>query len=140
MNKGLYERRRLNSIIRKKIRGRLLRTYRYGLLKKKSFAEQRFEDILKRFKVDYIPQAGFFSKGSFYIVDFYIKNPYKIIVEIDDESHRSERKRLYDCQKIRYFKKAGFNIIKFSNRLVLNYPTRVQRRLFRFLKRRCKSY
>ena len=125
--------------IRKIIKARLIRRYRGGLIKRKTKAECAFERILKKIKADFIAQAGFLSPISFYIVDFYIKNPYKLIIEIDDETHREKRKYVQDRKKISYLRNCGFKVLKFTNGNVLNRSQKVERQLLNCLQRIEKS-
>ncbi|KPK43050.1 MAG: hypothetical protein AMJ78_00015 [Omnitrophica WOR_2 bacterium SM23_29] len=115
--------------MRRRIKARFLRRFRGGLIKKRTKAERVFEDILKKLGLDFIPQAGFLSPKSFYIVDFYIKSPYKLIVEIDGENHRTNKNYIYDKKKISYFRRCGFRVLKFLNDNVLNDKEKVQRQL-----------
>lgn len=125
----------VNYQIRKTIKARLIRKYRAGLIKRKTKAEVAFEDILKSMKVDFVLQAGILSAKSFYIVDFYIKSPYKLIVEIDDDNHKRTKRRLYDRKKFSYLKKSGFEVLRFANEVVLNERPKVQRQLCDCLRR-----
>ena len=86
-------------------------------------------DILKRLELDFIFQAGFLSPKSFYIVDFYVKSPYRLVIEINDFSHKYRKKRLRDKRKINYLKKCGYKVIIFTNDAVLNQGLQVQRQI-----------
>jgi very-short-patch-repair endonuclease len=119
-----------NYQIKKQIKARLIRKYRGGLLKKKTKAESVFEEILKKLDIDFIPQAGFFTDKSFYIVDFYIKSPYKLIIEVDDASHKTKERYLYNKAKISYLRKCGFRVLTFTNDMVLNQRLKVERQVF----------
>lgn len=99
------------------------------MIKKQTEAECAFKDILDRLGVDFIFQAGFLSSQTFYIVDFYIKSPYKLIIEIDDESHKERKKDIYDKQKLGYLGSCGFKVLKFTNENVLNQSRKVERQL-----------
>jgi len=118
-----------NYQIRKQIKARFLRKYRGGLIKRRTKAERAFEGMLKSLGVDFIFQAGFLSPQSFYIVDFYIKSPYKLIIEIDGQEHRKARKVIYDKKKIDYLKSCGFRVLRFTNEAILNQSKRVFRQL-----------
>ncbi len=122
-----------NYRIRQQLKARLLRKYRGGLIKKKTRAEAAFEDILKKLGVDFISQAGFLSPRSFYIADFYIKSPYKLIVEIDGENHKQGKRIIYDKRRISYFRRCGFSVLRFSNDTILSQGLTVERRLRIFL-------
>lgn len=108
---------------------RLIRKYRGGLLRKKTESERIFEEILRDVGVGYIFQAAFFTPRSFYIVDFYIKSPYKLIVEIDGASHFTESQRRCDTEKIRYLRRCGFKLLKFTNEMVREERAKVHRQL-----------
>ena len=122
-----------NYQIRNQIRARFLRYYRRGLIKKKTKAENAFEKILNKLRVSFIPQAGFLSARTFYIVDYYIKYPYKLIVEIDGEDHRGRKKVIRDKEKISYLRRSGFRVIRFSNENVLKEKQKIKRQLCRCL-------
>jgi very-short-patch-repair endonuclease len=122
-----------NHRIRKQIKMRLIRKYRAGLIKEKTRAEAACEDILKRLEISFISQAGFLSPKSFYIVDFYIKYPYKLIVEINGTNHTQRKRSIYDKEKIGYLKKCGFRILRFSDEDVLNRKKKVECQLKNYL-------
>ncbi|MCM8781366.1 MAG: M48 family metalloprotease [Candidatus Omnitrophica bacterium] len=93
-------------------------------------AEQVLRDILDNAGIDYVYQAGFFTPQSFYIVDFYIKSPYKLIIEIDDTSSKDTKRYDYYKKKIGYLRRCGFRVLRFSNKTVLDDRSKVQRQLF----------
>jgi very-short-patch-repair endonuclease len=126
--------------IRKIIKARLIRRYRSGLIKRRTHAEAVFEDILRSLGLDFILQAGILSAKSFYIVDFYIKSPYKLIIEIDDDNHKRAKRRIYDRKKFSYLRKSGFRLLKFTNEMVLNQESKVKRQLCSCLRRIRKDY
>ena len=115
--------------IRNRIKARFLRKYRGGLIKKRTEAECVFEDILKRLKVGFIFQAGFLSPKSFYIADFYIKSPYKLVIEIDGQEHKQRKRIISDNRKIRYLRRCGFAILRFPNDAILNQRQKVESQL-----------
>ena len=116
-------------VIRKIVKARILRRYRYGLLKKRTKTERIFEDILRDLGVGFIPQAGFLTSRSFYISDFYIKSPYKLLVEIDGKTHASKKERARDRQKIIYFKRCGFAMHRVAEQTLLEDPAKVKRQM-----------
>ena len=118
-----------NYQIRKQIKARFLRKYRGGLIKNKTTAESLLEDMLKRLGLDYIFQAGFLSPKSFYIVDFYIKSPYKLVIEVDGENHKQRKRIIFDKRKMDYLRKCGFKVLRFSNEAILNQRQKVKRQL-----------
>ncbi len=119
--------------IRNSIKARLLRKHRGGLIKKKTKAETAFEVMLKKLKLDYIYQAGFLCPTSFYIADFYIKSPFKLIIEIDDESHNKEKRKSRDIKKTSYFVKCGFKVLRFTNDMVLKRMSDVEQQFNSYL-------
>ncbi len=128
------------SFVRNKIKARLIRRYRQGLLKNRSEAEKSFESLLKKLGIDFMCQGGIFNPKSFFIVDFYLNYPHKLIVEIDDESHLSPKRKRLDKARISYLKKSGFRILRFTNRTVLNDIEKVERQLIRRLEKAGKGF
>jgi very-short-patch-repair endonuclease len=117
------------------IRMRLARKFRKGLINRMTKAETACETLLKNLGLDYVVQAAFLAPRSFYIVDFYIKSPYKMIIEVDGADHRTPRKIRFDRKKIAYFLRCGFKFIKLHNDMVLNDPERVKRYIQHVLER-----
>lgn len=111
---------------RKYMQARLLRIYRRGLIKHMTPAETCFEQILKKLKLTYMPQAGFFTEDSFYIVDFYLKYPHKLVVEINGADHKEKSRSQRDRDKLLYFERCGYRVLVFSNEQVLECPQEVE--------------
>ena len=109
---------------------RLARRYRWGLIKSRSEAECVFENLLKEMKLPYIQQAIFLDRSTFFIVDFLIKRPYHLAVEIDGTNHRQKKTRAArDLKQETYFERIGLKLIRFTNDEVFNNPASVRARL-----------
>jgi len=54
-----------------------------------------------------------------YYVDFAC-HQVKLVIEIDGDTHASEHEIEYDKQRDEYLKSCGFEVVRFSNRDVLN--------------------
>ena len=122
------------ALIRRQLHARLIRIYRRGLLKRMTAAESCFEQILKKLKLNYMAQAGFFTPRSFCIVDFYIKAPVKLVVEINGEDHHQKSRLKRDIKKLRSLRRQGYAVAVFSNEQVIARPDEVEQRLCRILK------
>ena len=109
---------------------RLARRFRWGLIKSRSEAEHAFENLLKEMKLPYIQQAIFLDRSTFFIVDFLIKHPYHLAIEIDGTNHRRKKTRVArDLEQEAYFEKTGLTLIRFTNDEVFNLPAAVRARL-----------
>lgn len=96
---------------------RLLEEYKRN--HKDTEAEALFEQFLLQRGIYYKKQKGFLSKTNrrFYIADFYLPKPYKLIVEIDGGYHQNQQE--YDEERDRYFvqvRKIG--VLRIPNELV----------------------
>lgn len=68
-------------------------------------AEALFEQFLIKNNIPYKKQKGFLAKTNrrFYIVDFYIPKPVKLVIEIDGPYHQNQL--TYDQERDEYFRK-----------------------------------
>lgn len=63
---------------------------------KKTVVVTKYEDLLKNIldelNIYYLRQKGFYvqDKKYFYITDFYLPKPYKIVLEVDGSSHNNK--------------------------------------------------
>ena len=93
------------------------------LKKKQTKYEAYFELLLKKHKIHYISQKGFIKGNNFCIADFYLPKPYKIVIELDGEYHRSIKQIKRDKVKDRYYRSRGFNVVRFNNSDVFQVDT-----------------
>lgn len=75
----------------------LLSRFKKELKIKKTESEKRIEVLLRESGIAFIDQKGFHTDASFIIADFYIPKPYKVIVEVDGNSH--DNKRVQDAAR-----------------------------------------
>lgn len=89
---------------------------KYKKENKPTYHEKLFEDILKTYKVKYIPQKGFIAECYVCsIVDFYLPKPHKLIIEIDGEYHNPEK----DSKRDWFFlTRRGMRTLRFTNKQV----------------------
>ena len=66
-----------------------------------------------------------------YIVDFYCPK-HKLAIELDGEIHLYQQE--YDDRRTEYLKSLGVTVLRFENREVLDYSTRVLERIEKYLK------
>jgi len=86
---------------------------------KDTLAEALFEQFLVKNQISYRKQKGFLSKTNrrFYIADFYIPKPVKLVIEIDGPYHQNQLK--YDSERDRYFREVRhISVLRISNELV----------------------
>ncbi len=67
-----------------------------------------------------------------YIVDFYCAE-FKVVIEIDGDSHSSSDAQEYDAERTAYLQGLGLRVIRFSNRDVMENLDGVYERLSREL-------
>ena len=105
--------------------------YQRLLRDNKTQYELSFEKILIDNNIKFIAQKGFFNNNSFYIVDYYIPRPYKIIIEIDGEYHEDRIRE--DRERDRYFKSRGFRVVRILNKDVKDFEikTLIQSMIYR---------
>ena len=102
-----------------------------------TFAEKSFENILNKLEIPFESQKIVrVDKGNskehdykWFIVDFYIRHPYKVVVEIDGGSHNS--KIAYDDTREDLItqKKPFWSIWRFSNDEVVRNPDELKEKL-----------
>ena len=94
---------------------------KYKQRNKQTSFEIKFEEFLIQNKVKYKKQKGFLSKTNrkFYIVDFYLPKPVKLVIEIDGEYHKN--RQAYDTERDRYFREVrNINVLRIPNELVFD--------------------
>lgn len=85
-------------------------------------------------------QRGFFAKTkTFFIADFYLSKPYRVVIEIDGGYHRTTKQLLKDLAKEEYFNLRRYHVIRFCNEDVENNIAFVKKRLKKFLKQAIKA-
>ena len=124
----------LASHVRQLVQIRIARRFRWGLIKSRSDAERTFENLLKEMNLPYIQQAIFLDPSTFFIVDFFVKRPHHLAIEIDGANHRQTKSRIArDAEQAAYFQKAGLKLIRFTNDEVFDRLVAVRTRLESFL-------
>lgn len=114
--------------MRKRILLKVARRFRGGRLKHKTESERVFEGLLRHMGLGFVPQAIFFKPAStFYIADFYLTWPHKLIVEIDGKDHRVKKRRLRDSRKDRYFGAADYRWLRLDSDVILRDIAGVKR-------------
>jgi len=91
--------------------------FRSELLNRKTEAELKFEKMLQKAEITYIPQKGFFAKGRTCIVDFYLPK-YKLCVELDGLYHTIEGQTEQDMIRDMYLTDIRkFAVLRIPNEL-----------------------
>ena len=132
------------SKIREIVQMRIARRFRWGLIKSRSKAELDFENILKELELDFIRQAIFLNSRTFFIVDFFIKFPHNVVVEVDGKNHIRKARNARDREQDEYFRSARYTakavphaicgkLLRFQDEEILNEPEKVKARLVREL-------
>lgn len=80
-------------------------------------AEINLKAMLDLCGIKYIFQKGFIQGNGYYVVDFYLPKPRKIVIEVDGNSHDGREE--YDKRKDDYLKKRKFKIVRITNQEVL---------------------
>jgi very-short-patch-repair endonuclease len=102
---------------------------RYNNSRTPTKAEAAMETLLKEVGVRYIPQKGFFKDlNTFFIVDFYLPRPHKLVIEVDGKYH--EDRRDYDTRRDEYLKSRGFRVLRIKNEEILNTIDNVKEILY----------
>lgn len=99
--------------------------YRLANLDSPTKAEKIINDVSKSINYKYEKQPVFFSKKSFYILDYYFPK-YRVAVEVDGRHHLEDLKQLfYDQYRNEYLLKT-YNIetIRIPNQIALNSSLR----------------
>ena len=89
-------------------------------------AEVIFEEVLRELKVPFEPQKICKCGNNWFIVDFYIRFPYKVVIEIDGGSH--DYKMAYDDKRETLItqKKPLWSIWRFTNEEILRDKDKVK--------------
>lgn len=96
----------------------LLAKRRNELLARQTPAERHIEKLLCELGEKHIPQKGFFTHGSHFIVDFYLPKRRKLCLEIDGEYHAQQL--AYDVARDRFLTDVrGFRVRRITNRHAL---------------------
>jgi hypothetical protein len=74
------------------------------LLKSPTSSELIFKKRLDEIGIKHNFQKGFIAGNNFCIADFYLPKPYKIIIEIDGDYHKSDKQIQRDKNKDSYYK------------------------------------
>jgi very-short-patch-repair endonuclease len=98
----------------------LLDKYKKELKIKITPAEKIFKSKLKQSKIKFREQKGFIRGDTFIIADFFIPK-IQTIIEIDGCYHNTEKQKLRDFYKDKFYKSIGLNVIRISNEEVYNY-------------------
>lgn len=65
--------------------------------------ELMVKGMLDAIGISYTFQKGFVKGGVMYIADFYLRKPYKIVLEIDGPGHNAPRQKSYDAARDAYW-------------------------------------
>ena len=89
-------------------------------------AERVFTEILKTLSVPFEPQKVLKCGDKWFIADFYIRFPYKVVIEIDGGSH--DYKMAYDDKRETLItqKKPLWSIWRFTNEEILRDKDKVK--------------
>lgn len=82
-------------------------------------AEALFEQFLIENQIPYKKQKGFLAKTNrrFYIADFYLPKPVKLVIEIDGPYHQNQVE--YDLERDRYFREVrNIQVLRILNEQV----------------------
>lgn len=96
---------------------KLLEKYKRNL--KPTESENLFESYLKELGLYYKKQKAFMSKlgRKFYIVDFYLPKPHKLVIEIDGLYHQDQQE--YDQERTKYLTDIrNLRVLRFTNQEV----------------------
>jgi len=78
-------------------------------------SEKRFMEILDNLHIKYIFQKAFI-KDYYCIVDFYLPNPARTVIEIDGDSHNEVKQILKDMRRDKYLTQdRGFKVVRITN-------------------------
>lgn len=81
----------------------------------KTKSESLFKDFLLELGVQFREERGFLSElRTFYMADFCLGKPYRIVVEIDGGYHSSPEQVLKDGLKDEYFLFRRYHVIRFK--------------------------
>lgn len=97
------------------------RKYRSSLAKNPTLAEQKLRNELDKHDIYHQFQRIFYTKESFFIVDFWIptRNRFKLIVEVDGKSHDKTKEK--DFQRTFYLMNNHYvKLVRFKNEQVFN--------------------
>jgi len=94
---------------------------RNKLIKKATPYELLFKEKLDAAGIKYIFQKGFIIGNNFCIADFYLPNPYRLVIEIDGEYHNENNQKKRDLNKNKYYRDRGLRIKRIKNEDVLNF-------------------
>ncbi len=112
------------------VRMKIARKFRGGLIKSRSKAEEIFESLLQELGLACIRQAIFLNKKTFYIVDFYLKPPHRIVIEIDGPEHTLKKAILRrDREEEFFFRGKEIRVLRFEDERILNALDETKREL-----------
>jgi len=60
-------------------------------------------------------QKGFIAGGVCYIADLYLPKPYKLVIEVDGDSHLTREGIERDAKRDAYFQRRGFRVLHITN-------------------------
>lgn len=94
--------------------------YKKRMKRKPTPAEKKMKALLQLAGIRYMAQKGFFCWEDglgFFIADFYLPNPLKVVVEVDGAQH--QKQVLYDTWRSSILAERGIRVVRFTNRQVL---------------------
>lgn len=86
-------------------------------------AEDRMSVILSSLRIGFVNQKEFYyTKRNYYIVDFYLHEPYKVVIEVDGLHHYTNKRQLwYDSKRTTFLEQEKeLLVLRFTNSEVLN--------------------
>lgn len=66
--------------------------------------------------------------NGYYIVDFYLPRPLKLVIEVDGSSH--DNRQEYDKRKDAYLVRRGFTVLRVTNEQILSNPSELPFNIF----------
>lgn len=98
----------------------IAKEFRRDLIIKQTPAEKEAKRVLKELKYRFAFQKEFFySRGKFYILDFYLPLE-RIVIEIDGGYHNTVEQLEKDKIRTANIEKKNIKVIRFTNEVVLN--------------------
>lgn len=84
--------------------------------------ELRLKEMLDALKLHATFQKGFVAGGVMYIADFYLRKPWKMVIEVDGPSHWNKAQRMKDAVRDNYFRqRRHVRVLRLTNEEVARY-------------------
>lgn len=106
---------------------KIARRFRWGLMKSRPQTEIIFESLLTELNLKFVPQAIFLDENTFYIVDFWLKPPHSLVIEIDGINHESKKKQIArDKEQKLFFENKNLKLLRINNQDILESPEKIR--------------